>query len=76
MFVIPVVASSSITSVQFVDIVFFIVDMSSGFTTTLQIIFCYKFYYAFFMTYKVYLKLVSIHLSISSYVKMIFYRYL
>ena len=44
MFVIPVVASSSITCVSFVDVVFFLVDMFSGFTTTLQIIFCYKFY--------------------------------
>ena len=41
-FVIPVVASSSITGVGFVDIVFFIVDISPGFTTTLKIIFCYK----------------------------------
>ena len=76
MFIIPVVASSSITSVWFVDVVFFIIDMSSRLTTTLQIIFCYKFYHDFFMTCKVYVKFVSIHLSVFSYVKMIFYRYL
>ena len=35
MFIIPVVASSSITSVWFVDVVFFMIDMSSGLTTTL-----------------------------------------
>ena len=44
MFVIPVVASSSITCVSFVDVVFVLVEMSSGFTTTFQIIFCYKFF--------------------------------
>ena len=76
MFIIPVVASSSISSVWFVDVVFFVIDMSSGLTTTLYMIFCYKFYYDFFMTCKLYVKFVLIHLSIFSYVKMIFDIYL
>ena len=49
MFIIPVVAFSSISSVWFVDVVFFVIDMSSGLTTTLYMIFCYKFYYDFFL---------------------------
>ena len=76
MFIIPVVASSSISSVWFVDVVFFVIDMSSGLTTTLYMIFCYKFYYDFFMTCKLYVKFVLIHISIFSYVKMIFDIYL
>ena len=47
MFITSVVASSSISSVWFIDVVFFVIDMSSGLTTTLYMIFCYKFYYDF-----------------------------
>ena len=47
MFIIRVVPSSSISSVSFVDAFFFLKDMSSGLTTTLYMIFCYKFYYDF-----------------------------
>ena len=72
MFIIPVVPSSSISSVSFVDALFFLKDMSSGLTTTLYMIFCYKFYYDFFMTCKLYVKVVLIHLYIFSYVKMVF----
>ena len=72
MFIIPVVPSSSISSVCFVDVVFFLIDMSSGLTTTLFMIFCYKFYYVFFMTCKLYVKFELIHLYIFSYVKMVF----
>ena len=73
MFIIPVVPSSSISSVSFVDAFFFLKDMSSGLTTTLYMIFCYKFYYDFFfMTCKLYVKFVLIHLYIFSYVKMVF----
>ena len=75
MFIIPVLASSSISSVWFVD-VFFVIDMSSGLTTTLYMIFCYKIYYDFFMTCKLYVKFVLMHLSIFSCVKMIFDIYL
>ena len=44
---ISVVASSTISSVWVVDVVFVLIDMSSGLTTTLYMIFCYKFYYDF-----------------------------
>ena len=47
MFIIPVVPSSSTLSVSFVDSFFSIKHMSSGLTTTLYMIFCYKFYYDF-----------------------------
>ena len=75
MFIIPVVASSSISSVSFVDAFFFLKDMSSGLTTILYMIFCYKFYYDFFMKCKLYVKFVLIHLYIFSYVKMVFNIY-
>ena len=48
MFIIPVVPSSSISSVSFVHAFLSLTDMSSGLTTTLYMIFCYKFYYDFF----------------------------
>ena len=49
-FAIPVVESSSIAGVGFVDIVFCMVDIPCGFTTILNMIFSYKFYFAYFMT--------------------------
>ena len=72
MFIIPVVPSSSISSVSFVDAFFFLKDMSSGLTTTLYMIFYYKFYYDFFMTCKLYAKFVLLHLYMLPYVKMVF----
>ena len=49
-FAIPVVESSSIAGVGFLDIVFCMVDIPCGFTTTLNMIFTCKLYFAFFMT--------------------------
>ena len=72
MFIIPVVPPSSISSLSFVDAFFFLKDTSSGLTTTLYMIFCYKFYYDFFLTCKLYVKFALIHLYIFSYMKMIF----
>ena len=47
MFIIPVVPSSSISSVSFVHAFFSLKDMFSRLSTTLYMIFCYKFYYDF-----------------------------
>ena len=49
MFIIPVVPSSSMSSVSFLDAFFSFKHMSSRLTTTLHTIFCYKFYYDFFL---------------------------
>ena len=57
MFIIPVVPSSSISSVSFVHAFFSLTDISSRLTTTLYMIFCYKVYYDLFMTCKLYVKL-------------------
>ena len=54
----------------------FLVDMSSGFTTTLQIIFCYKFYYDF-LRHISYISIMYPYIYLYfSYVRMILFRYL
>ena len=72
MFIIPVVPSSLSSSVFFLHPFCSLTCMSSGLTTTLYMIFCFKFYYDFFMACKLYVKFVLIHLYIFSYVKMVF----
>ena len=76
LFIIPVVASSSISSACFVDVVFFVIDMSSGTHYNIVYDILLQILLSFFMTCKLYVKFVLIHLSIFSYVKMIFNIYL
>ena len=76
MFVLPVVASSSIAGVGFVHVMFSIVDIPCGFTATLNIILSYKFYFAF-LWHKIYIYFLYEYIYI--YVGMLelyFYRYL
>ena len=61
-FVLPDVASASIAGVELIEVVLSVTHFSSELTETLKIILSYKSYFAFFMTYNIYIECINIYL--------------
>ena len=61
MLVLPDVASACIAGVELVQVIVSVTDFSSELTETLKIILSYKSYFAFFMTYDIYIKCINIY---------------
>ena len=79
MSVLPDIASTYIAGVEFVQVVFSMTDFSGELTETLKIILSYKSYFAFFMTYNIYITCMNISLYIlvcKNYTLEILLRYL
>ena len=64
MFVLPDVGSACIAGVELIEGVLSVTHFSSEFTETLKIILSYKSYFAFFMTYNIYILNVIIYIHI------------
>ena len=60
MFVLPDVASASIVGVELTEVVLSVTHFSGELTETLKIILSYKSYFAFFMTYHIYIECINI----------------
>ena len=61
MSVLPDVVSASIADVEFIEVVLSITYFSTELTETLKIILSCKSYFAFFMTYNIYLECINIY---------------
>ena len=61
MFVLPDVVSASIVCVAFMEVVFSATHFSGELTETLKMILSYKLYFAFFMTYNIYIECINIY---------------
>ena len=60
MFVLPHVVSASISGVQFIEVVLSVIHFCTELTETLNMILSYISYFAFFMTYHIYIECIHI----------------
>ena len=61
MFGLPDVVSSSISGVQFIEVVLSVIQFFTELTETLNMILSYKSYFSLFMTYHIYTKCIHIY---------------
>ena len=61
MFVLPDVVSASIAGVEFIEVVLSVTHFTSELTETLKIILSYRSYFAFFITYNIYIACINIY---------------
>ena len=62
MFVLPDVVFASIAGVELIEVVLSVTHFISELTETLKMILSFKSYFAFFMTYNIYIECMNIYL--------------